>query len=980
MQKFIDIRIMIPVQKIYDATRGGLDIILSMYPQAEECVGVKGKKFKIRDEKTPSACLYMRHSDKFGDIWGVTDFGGDGWRSAIDLYLEEHHMSQDRFNEAILQLASQFNVTDELDRSVNKADFTERDARADEPDGHRDFETKDFTPGELAILGPNVKQEHVDALHWHSIKWFSYTKDRKTRIRYSNEHYPIFMRECVVEEARDLPDGTHQEEVKFYKMYEPLNPDKAFRFQYFPAGAKPQKYINGLRELIRAKEQFNAKEQKEWERTHTDEEPYKPQKLHEAFICSGERDALCCRSLGYMPLWFNSETYRLSDEEMREIMHHVDVLYNIPDIDETGIRKGTELALRFIDVRTVWLPDWLGNYRDNRGKPRKDLRDWMELRHTRKEFKFLMQMAMPARFWKTTTNKKSGETRYSIDTACLHNFLKLNGFYALHDDNQKDTRYVKIDGYIVRSVTPKDIREFVRQWIIDEVRDLAVLNLVLDTPKLSAGMLESIDEVTLDFTSFDAHTQLFFFPNVCVKASGRQLEVIKKKDFKFQNYVWEENVIDHDFRPLDDFFTITRSLDDDGRPHFSIKINKVGSNLMGYMINSSRLFWRKEMETRFEGDHEARHDYQARHRFDIAGESLTPGEIEEQQQNLINKIFTLGYMLHHYKSPSRAWAPMAMDNKIGELGECNGRSGKSFFFKVLSLLMKTVKLSGRNPKLMDNPHVFDQVTQHTQMLLVDDCDRYLNTGLFYDNITSDMIVNPKNNQSFTIPFEESPKIAFTTNYVPADFDPSSEARLLYMVFSDYYHQRTEENDYLETRSIRDDFGKDLFSKTYSEEEWNQDLNFILQCVRFYLSVCSEPVKLLPPMANIIYRKHKQDMGENFEDWAQVYFSPDAGRLDTFISRARVFEDFKQHGGRVQGMTPQTFLRKLQAFVLLCPWTEELNPPELRNSSGRIIRREEGAPPGSSPVEMIYIRRKVEPPAPEATQSTLFEEEEEDTPF
>ena len=307
---------------------------------------------------------------------------------------------------------------------------------------------------------------------------------------------------------------------------------------------------------------------------------------------------------------------------------------------------------------------------------------------------------------------------------------------------------------------------------------------------------------------------------------------------------------------------------------------------------------------------------------------------------------------------------MAMDNKIGELGECNGRSGKSFFFKVLSLLMKTVKLSGRN----------------TQMLLVDDCDRYLNTGLFYDNITSDMIVNPKNNQSFTIPFEESPKIAFTTNYVPADFDPSSEARLLYMVFSDYYHQRTEENDYLETRSIRDDFGKDLFSKTYSEEEWNQDLNFILQCVRFYLSVSNEPVKILPPMSNIIYRKHKQDMGENFEDWAQVYFSPDAGRLDTFISRARVFEDFKQHGGRVQGMTPQTFLKKLQAFVLLCPWTDELNPPELRNSSGRIIRREEGAPAGSSPVEMIYIRQKVDASAPEATQSTLFEEEEEDTPF
>ena len=108
---------MIPVQKIYDATRQGLDIILWLYPQASECIGVKGKKFKVRDEKTPSACLYQRKSDKYGEVWGVTDFGGEGWRSAIQLYMEDHHLSQDRFNEAVLQIAAHFNVTDELDRS-----------------------------------------------------------------------------------------------------------------------------------------------------------------------------------------------------------------------------------------------------------------------------------------------------------------------------------------------------------------------------------------------------------------------------------------------------------------------------------------------------------------------------------------------------------------------------------------------------------------------------------------------------------------------------------------------------------------------------------------------------------------------------------------------------------------------------------------------------------------------------------------------
>ena len=815
------------LQRVYDATHDGLDIITDLLPAVDDAVIYLKKAFRLRpEERTPSAHLYP--PDQKHPYWHVKDFGmseGGGFFKPIDLYMWDRGYGQDLFRMALQELAERYGVQEQLSSSINKPDIEKREARADEIGAAPRVTLFDCLGGiDLSCWGSNVKAEHLETYGWKAVSEVAITYGDKVIVRRPTATYPIFAQQCDYVDEKGQPQA-------FYKVYEPLNPDKGYRFQYFPAGVKPAKYINGLRELIRAKDQFNAQEQREWESSHTEEEPYKSQKLKEAFICSGERDALCCRSLGYMPLWFNSETYHLAEDEVREIMKHVDVLYNIPDIDETGIRKGTELALRFIDIRTVWLPDWLGNYRDNRGKPRKDLRDWMELRHTKKEFKFLMQMAMPARFWKTTTNKKSGETRHTIDTACLYNFLKLNGFYTLHDDNTKDTRYVKIDGYIVRSVTPKDIREFVRQWVID-----------------------------------------------------------------------------HDFRLLDDFFTISRTTDEDGRPHFSITINKVGSNLMGYFINSSRLFWRKEMETPFETQKD-RQEYQQAHRFDIGGKSLTEVERSEQEQNLINKIFTMGYMLHHYKSPSRAWAPMAMDNKIGDEGECNGRSGKSFFFKVLSLLMKTVKLSGRNPKLMDNPHVFDQVTQHTQMLLIDDCDRYLNTGLFYDNITSDMTVNPKNNQSFTIPFDESPKIAFTTNYVPADFDPSSEARLLYMVFSDYYHQKTEDNDYLETRSIRDDFGKDLFNKTYSEDEWNQDLNFILQCVRFYLSVSQDTVKLLPPMNNIIYRKHKQDMGANFEDWAQVYFSPDAGRLDTFLPRAKVFEDFKANGGRVQGMTPQTFMKR-----------------------------------------------------------------------
>ena len=346
---------MIKAEDILNATHGGLDIILDCYPQARDCVNAK-KHFAIRDERTPSASLRQYDSKSYGKIWQVTDFGGEGkGENGISVYMNYKGMRQSQFNEALLQLAAQYGVKDELNHAVNKPDIRKRPARQDEPDGSRSFELNErFTDDELRILGPKVKQEDVDALHWHSVKWITTVKNREVLVKTSNSHYPIFMRECLVKEAHgDEP------EVKFYKVYEPLNCDKGFRFSYTPAGVKPQRYINGLTELKAAFHQFNSEEEKEWQRTHDDDKPYKEKKLPEAFICSGERDSLCCRSMGFHPLWFNSETYRLSVEEYKEIMKYVEVLYNIPDIDETGRRKGRELALTYVDIRTVWLPEWL---------------------------------------------------------------------------------------------------------------------------------------------------------------------------------------------------------------------------------------------------------------------------------------------------------------------------------------------------------------------------------------------------------------------------------------------------------------------------------------------------------------------------------------------------------------------------------------------------------------------------------------------
>lgn len=578
---------MITVNQILNATNGGLDIILSIYPQARVCVGQRNKHFAIRDEKTPSASLRQFNSAKYGAIWQVTDFGGEGrGENAIDIFMRENGYDRSRFNEAILKLAAQFDVRDELDRTVNRPEIRQRDARVEELDGTRPFELNEkFTEAELKALGPRVTQADVDALHWHSVKWIGYVKDRKMTIRHSTENYPIFMRECIIEEA-----SGNKPETKFYKVYEPFNCDKGFRFSYTPTGAKPRYYVNGLAELKKAYREFNAKEEKEWVASHEDGKPYKEQKLPEAVICSGERDSLCCKSMGYHPLWFNSETYQLSVEEYKEIMKYVEVLYNIPDIDETGRRKGRELALRFIDIHTAWLPDKLQTYKDNRGKPRKDLRDWLEIHSERKDFRNLLRVAMPAKFWMQYYNK-DGKIKTEVDTACLYNFLQLNGFYALHNENAEITQFIRIEGNIVKPVNVKGVREFVRKWVVDRFEDRNVLNLVLNTPKLSPAALESLQEIDLDFTSYTSDSQYFFFPNKTVevtKPSEKLPGGIKEHEpgaDELHNYVWADDVIPHRFKLLPDMFKFKQTKGDDGQIKLDIDVIAVKSHFFGYLIN-----------------------------------------------------------------------------------------------------------------------------------------------------------------------------------------------------------------------------------------------------------------------------------------------------------------------------------------------------------------------------------------------------------
>jgi hypothetical protein len=621
---------------------------LDLYPQAKNCVEGNSKQFKMRlSEKTASATI---RKNKAG-LWVVHDFGGDDEDlNAIDAWMRVHGWDRSRFGAAVLAIAQEFGIKDELSPDKNFARVVERAANEDEQEGQWYYEIREFTDRELKILGPMVTRETCERYHWHALEWLGKVKDRRIKEFHSNETFPIFMRECFIDgrgpggeapgtDALGTGTGGHD---RFYKVYRPYEPDKKWRFMYFPEGAKPQNYINGLAELRKVHEKLN-KEQREqdegWQTKRLCDIPRAGAdrgvtRYYRAVLCSGERDALCVAARGDCPVWLNSETARLDQQDYMAIIRYAGELVNIPDLDATGISRGSAQALKYMEMKTCWLPETLRDMKDNRGRPSKDFRDWCQYFPTMSDYYDLMDRAVEAKFWTTKTSEKSGERRHRIDPTCLHQFLRLNGFAVLRDEHDDEPQLIRMKDNIIYEKKPYDVRDFVRKWSqgdrdpdvpSEQLRQDTIIrvehgvrNLILSDVAFTPAYLSALPSVQPDFTSCTPRTQDFYFKNGLVHCHAEGYDFHAWRDHTLENCVRSDNVIPHDFRKLPDMFSVewvpNETMADGITPRFRLTVSDSrSSRFFGYLINTSRLYWRKEIEEQFPDSPDAQRAYMELH-------------------------------------------------------------------------------------------------------------------------------------------------------------------------------------------------------------------------------------------------------------------------------------------------------------------------------------------------------------------------------
>lgn len=880
--------------RVYEATNHGLDIITGLCPEAAGTLGTK-KKFRFRpDEKTPSACL--RPPKDLDDCWHLVDYGGgEGERhfSPIDLYMHEKGYTQSQFSLALHELMEAYGVEEELRSSVNKPEISQRDAFACEIGQPPKVTTKEsITNDELTVWGLSVKAEHLKELGWQAVVSVTTIKDGKATIRKATENYPIFVEACEYTDEQ----GRIQ---SFQKVYEPKCFNKAFRF--FIIGRKPAHYIFGLDALRRKFEERGE------------------EKLDEVVLVSGGSDAVNCLSQGYQPVWLGSETEELREEDVRLLLKYAKRIVNIPDIDATGRKAGVRLALRYPMIHTAWLTDEdMGNLHDNRGRRRKDLKDFIQLHPRRDDMHRLIARAQSALYW-SRHEKKKGEISYCISPARLNYYLALNGFHTLKDDSQKEPVYIHVDGIKVSRIMAKTITNFLITQAQRDGFDEALQNRLLRCRDLPNNQVSHLEERSdLDFTKATATSQRFFFRNGWVEVTAEGI-IRRSYTAMCDGYVWEETIVDHDYRELPAMFEVTRN--DEGRLCLTITDHQP-SKLFQFVINASRLYWRK---------------------VDEQGAELTDEERSKESQCLLAKLVNIGYLLHGYKSESAAWATLCMDSTMGETeDECNGRSGKSFYLKALGQLLNTFCIEARVQSIVENRFLFDGVNEETDLIIVDECHKALNFDYFFGRITGNFRAEAKCDHPIEIPFSKSPKFAFGTNYTLRKNDPSTMGRVWPQIFSDYYHERTKQNDYRETRKISDDFGCNLMGSEYPEKDWQADIAFLLQCVRLYLSLPASERKVMPPTEQVERRSERAAFGKEFEEWADVYFEPGSGNLDREIKQEEMFANFSHEV--TYRISKNKFTTRLKAYCDYASHIHCLNPASItgkEKDGERIMRRADG---------------------------------------
>lgn len=827
-------------KQIFDATNGGLDIFLHLYPHLKDYKDSKknfSSPFRYGDSN-PSAHFYWTDG-----VCIIKDFAMTKAMNAIDAWMKEKHAT---FKEAMQQICEEFGIDDGgRKREPRNATYECLPNTQGKADGIY-YVTRPATLSEIRFMCPYANAETLKKLHYEAVEYYSYVKGNNEHVYRSREGYPIFVRTCnMIDREGNIVKTCH-------KMYQPLfrkgQNGKSYKFMYIEQGMRPDTIVNGLLEIKEARD--------------------RGEKNIRGCMVTGERDANCCMANGIYPIWFNGEGHCITDYEMKLIRQYVNELYYIPDIDGPGKRFGMENMHKFPELKTVWLPEEMKSRLSDQRKSCKDLRDYVGMYKDPNVFFGLLNGAHSYKF--ACSNPKKPE-QIIVSADDMRYMLKMNGYRKMYDGKQKQYVFVRIEhGKVVSKVTEAQIRTFVTQEI--ESYSPSERDKVL-TSKVLEKNIKDIEETKLDFTSGTARSQVFHTRDKSFIVSAEGINEIENGE---TNYVWEDKVIGHDVELLPMMFNFSRGIDPVtfSNNYFPVEFVDDKCKAALYVQRLSRLHWLKIDE----------------------GKQLTDMEQYENAKNLQAMIFAIGHLLCKHNERDNNFAPYLFEYDRYDGAGRAGRTGKTTLFTQLLPLMgrEVVKIDIKKEEDIDKQFSMQQVSSTTDIVFYDEIYENMPLTKIYENVSNGISFEQKHKDKVTFDFKDNPRNCCASNFDPSDFDPSTLGRFMYIPVGHYYHVKSPNTPFHDTRTIATDFGMTLWDDCYPEEDYNRDINFLMQCVHYYLSIRSQTSERLEaPLAKVMERHNEQLTENDMTKWANVYFNNEPAHLNCEIPRDTAMEQYNQ---------------------------------------------------------------------------------------
>ena len=402
------------------------------------------------------------------------------------------------------------------------------------------------------------------------------------------------------------------------------------------------------------------------------------------------------------------------------------------------------------------------------------------------------------KFWDINDKGRAVINRYKLQV-----FLTLEGGFKLYfyDPNSTNYRLIRVMDGFVEEASTEQIKRFIKDYIDrlpDEfdgnVTPQDLLELIYKGASIlfSEAFFEFFDKADIEFLTDSQNISYIPYKNGVV--------VVDKDSLTLQSYgqlnkcIWKSQVIDH-YIVIDD----------------NIELEKI--------------------------------EY-----FKFI-EKISGMDVERY----IYALSLIGYMLHKYKDPSRPYAVILAEETDNEAQ--GGGTGKGIFIKALSYILNTVRVDGKNFKV-DKNFAFQRVDLDTKILAIEDTRRNVDFEGFYAIITEGVTVEKKNKDELFIPYKDSPKVMFTTNYTIPNSGNHAKRRQKVLEFSPAFSSTYTPEDY---------FGHKLF-EDWDKDEWNRFYNLMFDSIQGYLK---HGILMVESSNKLLRKQVKVQFGEEFLDFIEV---------------------------------------------------------------------------------------------------------------